>query len=444
MSPVGTLRNKITSAGIKSAEQIRAAAVRAAARSGKISYTYEEPQEDVLLMQETVSERLREGEPASSVLGSSFYLHKDARPPLFSIFLAVREPDLKLFRSTLTSILEQTYGEFELYILDLGISGEVRDVIAWYREERLHYLDISDGTGLAGVCNRAAAQAAGDYVLRLQCGDLLTKDALFEIALAVMQTDAEILYTDEDRRDARGKHFTDPYYKPDFSLDYLYATDYISRILIVHRTLFLALRFRDEYECAPEYDLVLRAPKSGIHHIPRILCHVCPKGIQTAEIMDARRRALEDYFHVRGVRARVRPPRTGQIMDIEYIPDIFTARRMVGIVGGKVLNEKHRIIGGMEDERGNVLFEGWDEAEEGPHLIAQTVQNAWAVDVRCMRIREELYGLYEEIFGCSYEGHIMHADENLHTLSRQFCARVREMGYNIVWNPMLRRVVRQS
>jgi hypothetical protein len=36
----------------------------------------------------------------------------------------------------------------------------------------------------------------------------------------------------------------------------------------------------------------------------------------------------------------------------------------------------------------------------------------------------------------------MYADENLGQLSREFCARVREMGYTIVWNPALRRIVR--
>ena len=59
-----------------------------------------------------------------------------------------------------------------------------------------------------------------------------------------------------------------------------------------------------------------------------------------------------------------------------------------------------------------------------------------------MKIRPELQGLYEEVFGCSYDGHVMHADENFGVLSRQFCARVREMGYTIVWNPSLKRVVR--
>lgn len=442
MSPIGKIRNRITSAGARSAEQIRTAAVRATARKGRISYSYEEPQEDILLMQQTVSERLREGEAPSQVLGSSFFLQKDARPPLFSIFMAVREPDPRLFRATLTSVLEQTYGQYELYILDRGVSDQVRDVIAWYREDRLHYLDFTDGSTLAASFNRAVQQAGGDYVVRLQCGDQLTKDALFEFALAVMQTDAELLYADEDRCDAKGKHFTDPFFKPDFSIDYLYSTDYLSRVLAVRRPLFLALRFREDYECAPLYDLVLRAPKSGIHHIPRVLCHALHRGNPSAEVLDARKRALADYFHCRRVRATVHPEAATGLMEIEYLPDVFTARRMVGVVGGKVLDEKHRIIGGMQDERGKILFEGWDEAEDGPRLIARTVQNAWAVDVRCMRIRKELYSLYEEIFGCSYDGHVMYRGKDLGALSRQFCSRVREMGYTIIWNPALRRVIR--
>ena len=76
MSPIGMIRNKITSAGVKGAEQIRAAAVRATARNGKEPYAYEEPSEDVLLMQENISERLREGE-----IPTCFYKKIDCPKP---------------------------------------------------------------------------------------------------------------------------------------------------------------------------------------------------------------------------------------------------------------------------------------------------------------------------------------------------------------------------
>ena len=90
MSPIGLIRNKLTSAGAKSAEQIRAAAVRATARNRKEPYSYKDPQEDVLLMQETVSERMMEGEEPSVVLGSSVFLREGALPPFFSIFIPLR------------------------------------------------------------------------------------------------------------------------------------------------------------------------------------------------------------------------------------------------------------------------------------------------------------------------------------------------------------------
>ena len=36
----------------------------------------------------------------------------------------------------------------------------------------------------------------------------------------------------------------------------------------------------------------------------------------------------------------------------------------------------------------------------------------------------------------------MHSGDRLGALSQEFCSRVREMGYTIVWNPMLKRVER--
>ena len=69
--------------------------------------------------------------------------------------MAVREPDLRLFRATLTSILEQTYADFELLILDRGVSDQVRDVIAWYRERKAALSGCVFGRGAAGVINKS-------------------------------------------------------------------------------------------------------------------------------------------------------------------------------------------------------------------------------------------------------------------------------------------------
>ena len=114
MAPIGTIKNKIASAGLKSAEQLRAAAVRAAGRNGRMPYVYEEPQEDVLLMQETVSERMREGEAPESVLGSSFYLHSDAEAAAAADQVCPRR--IMLWRS----------GPTEIHLITTPVASSIR------------------------------------------------------------------------------------------------------------------------------------------------------------------------------------------------------------------------------------------------------------------------------------------------------------------------------
>ena len=84
------------------------------------------------------------------------------------------------------------------------------------------------------------------------------------------------------------------------------------------------------------------------------------------------------------------------------------------------------------------MYEGWDEAEGGPMNRALSVQNAFAVDARCMQVRPELRGLFEEIVGKPGDSLFADAGEDPAELRRRsilFCARVRELGYLIVWDP---------
>ncbi len=98
----------------------------------------------------------------------------------------------------------------------------------------------------------------------------------------------------------------------------------------------------------------------------------------------------------------------------------------------------------MYDSGGRVMYEGWDEAEGGPMNRALTVQNAFAVDARCMRVRPELKGLFEEILGNHSQGQSFDWERDPQELKRRsilFCRRIRELGYLIVWDPSFITVV---
>ena len=413
-------------------------------KPGRQRYEYVEPEASALLNQRAVWDRLKGGEKPEEALGASVSVLKVHHVPLISVVVATYEPVIRYFEQTLISILSQTYGGFELIIADTSLSSGVRDTLDHYRDERIRYYSVPGNRGEASLINDAAHLAAGDYLCTVDVGDLLTKDALYEVFLSIMRTGAEILYTDEDHCDSAGKRFDQPNRKPDFNKDYLLANNYMRRLLVIRRELFLALRLRDSFDGALTYDLMLRAPKSEVCHVPLILYHKSSASEDSKKAarepdadIAAEKAALEDYFRVRSIRARVTYSGRRGIYRITYDPNIFACRGDVGVVGGRVLSRTHKVVGGMFDSRGRVMFEGWDEAEGGPMNRALSVQNAFAVDARCMMVRPELKGLYEEVVGIrTGTGADWQEDPaELKRRSIQFCARVRELGYLIVWDP---------
>ena len=405
-------------------------------------YVYQEPEASVLLNQRAVWDRIKGGEKPEDALGASASVLKVHHVPLISVIVTTYEPVIRYFEQTLISILSQTYGGYELIIADTSLSSGVRDTLDHYRDERIRYYSVPGNRGEASLINDAAHLAAGNYLCTVDVGDLLTKDALYEVFLCIMRTGAEILYTDEDHCDAAGKRFDRPNRKPDFNKDYLLSNNYMQRLLVIRRELFLALRLRDSFDGALTYDLVLRAPKSAVRHVPMILYHRSSAsedskmaGREPDADVAAEKAALEDYFRVRSIRAAVSYTGRKGIYRIKYI---FACRSDVGILGGRVLSRTHKVVGGMFDSQGRVMYEGWDEAEGGPMSRALTVQNAFAVDARCMQVRPDLRGLYEEIVEKPESEPYTDWRKDPQELRRRsilFCARVRELGYLIVWDP---------
>ncbi len=436
MSVLSRVTGTASRAGRKAYRGARAGVNFVKNLSRQKAYRYEEPAPGTIFSQRAQYERLRQGETPAEVFASDHEMRRAAKAPVFTVILAVSNPRPDRFEETMISVLSQTWAGLELIVADTGVSPAAANVLADYEDDRIRHFKIKGVNSLSEAINGAALHAAGDYIVFLEYGDLLTQDALFEAALSIMTTNAEILYSDEDCCDISAARFSSPNRKPDFNKDYLFANNYITHMLVIRRELFLALRFRSRFDDARDYDLILRAPKSGICHIPRILYHVrrLPDKKTGATAAKA---ALEDYFNVRGIRARVREIRGGAFFDIEYTPDIFTVRKEIGVIGGKVLDRRRRIISGMMDENGKVAFEGLDELDLGPQRAAGTVRDADAVDVRCMRVRPELYSLYQEVFGYSYRSPMPARGHAIREKSLAFCERARAMGYLILWDPSM-------
>ena len=195
----------------------------------------------------------------------------------FSILIPLYNPPVIYLEELVQSILNQTYTNWELCLADGSTENldQIEAAIQKYSESdsRIIYTKLTDNLGISENTNKCAELATGDYFVLSDQDDLLSPTALYMNALAIQETDADVLYSDEDHLSLEGKH-TNQFYKPDYSIDLLYSQMYICHLFVFKRSIFEEVgRFRKEFDGSQDYDLMLRFTEKTdkIIHIPQIL-----------------------------------------------------------------------------------------------------------------------------------------------------------------------------
>ena len=180
----------------------------------------------------------------------------------------------------LDSILDQTYGQWEVCIADGSPRGQdVEKVLKKYAEKdsRIRYEILGGNRGISGNTNAALAMAKGEYVILADHDDTIPPQAFYEVAKAINKhPDCDVLYSDEDKLDMDGKALFDPHFKPDFNPDLLTSVNYICHLFVVKKELLDRVGgFRQEFDGAQDYDFIFRCTEQAkeIVHIPHVLYH---------------------------------------------------------------------------------------------------------------------------------------------------------------------------
>lgn len=200
--------------------------------------------------------------------------------PLISIAVPLyRTPEVFL-RQMIESIQAQTYENWELCIADGSGSDEMPgQIIAAYAKDdkRIQYQKLEENRGIAENTNAAFLMCKGEYTALMDHDDLLSADALFEIATAITkQPRPDMVYTDEDKVSADLTEYFQPHFKPDFSLDLLRSNNYICHFLVIKTALLRAVGGEDDrFAGAQDYDLILRIAEQAetIAHVPKVVYH---------------------------------------------------------------------------------------------------------------------------------------------------------------------------
>ncbi|MBZ5514889.1 MAG: glycosyltransferase family 2 protein [Acidobacteriia bacterium] len=238
--------------------------------------------------------------------------------PLISVITPVYNTDSRWLTQCVESVRAQLYPHWELSLFDDGSTEPgVREILRKYEalDSRIKVGHSPTNLGISLASNAALARATGEYVTMLDHDDELAPEALFEVARFLQERpEADIIYSDEDKLELDGSR-SEPFFKPDWSPEYLLSCMYTSHLGVYRRELVAAVGgFRPGFEGCQDYDLMLRLAErtKSIFHIPKVLYHWRKVPGSTAGDADAKsykteaaRRALEEHTRRRGLLADV-------------------------------------------------------------------------------------------------------------------------------------------
>lgn len=235
---------------------------------------------------------LKKNYPSSSYLSKIARLSKQFRyQPKISIITPVYNPEKKHLIECIESVRHQKYPHWELCLIDDASTKKYfKDILLFYqkKDKRIKVKLRSINGHICRASNDALKLATGDYIALLDHDDFLWPNALYEVVkLLNKYPHAQFIYSDEDRLDFDGKTHLDPFFKPDWSPDYLRSINYITHFAVLKRSLINKIGgFRLGTEGAQDWDLFLRATywleknighchpldkKNPILHIPTVL-----------------------------------------------------------------------------------------------------------------------------------------------------------------------------
>lgn len=199
--------------------------------------------------------------------------------PLISIVVPAYNTQDKYILPLIDSLIEQTYNNWELCLVDGSTDTERSNVLEKYsqRDKRIVYKRARSNLGISGNTNVGLGMAKGEYIGLLDHDDTLSPHAINEVVHVINKNPkVEIIYSDEDKLSDDGKERQLPFFKPDWSPDLLLGVNYITHFLVIKRSLIAKIGgLRPEFDGAQDYDLLLRVTEvtDKIIHIPKILYH---------------------------------------------------------------------------------------------------------------------------------------------------------------------------
>lgn len=215
-----------------------------------------------------------------------------------------------LIGRSIQSVLNQTYQDFELIVVDDGSTEDIEEVVKSFKDERIRYIWNEGEKGAASARNTGIKAAIGEFIAFQDSDDEWFPEKL-EKQMKVFENappEVGVVYTDMWRVTGNKKnYFHSPEIMPDDKIIYERALDYgvlnigIQTALIKKESFNKAGMFDEKFPRFIDLELFIRLSKYDyFYHIKEPLVNFfdADKGISSNAnaLIAARKLILEKYF----------------------------------------------------------------------------------------------------------------------------------------------------
>lgn len=126
--------------------------------------------------------------------------------PLVSI-ISPTYNDEKTIKNTIKSVINQSYKNWEMIIVDDCSKDNTGEIIKKFQEQdkRIKYIKLNENSGASVARNKAIKEAKGKYIAFLDCDDLWFNKKLEKQVKFMEDNDYAFTYTDYEYMDQNGK-----------------------------------------------------------------------------------------------------------------------------------------------------------------------------------------------------------------------------------------------
>jgi glycosyltransferase involved in cell wall biosynthesis len=178
---------------------------------------------------------------------------------LVSVLLPCYNSELYI-REEIKSILEQTYTNFELIILDDGSTDNTISIIQRFKDSRIRFLCENDNKGIVYQLNKGIEHAKGEFIARMDADDVSSPERFYKQVVFLedpKNSRIDVLGTDAISIGKESKEIAHRNYKP-IQISFLlnFYCPILHPTVMVRRKIFLnGFKYPDGFKYAEDLAL---------------------------------------------------------------------------------------------------------------------------------------------------------------------------------------------